>query len=245
VTPLVLAGIAAAVCLAGFVQGILGFGFGLVSMAIIPMLIGVKGAVPLVAVFGGCVNATLLVRFWGSLDARAASPLLIGTVAGLPVGVYLLRSLDPAVLFIALGVVVGAWVLNALRPGTKHAELGARSGGVLGVISGVLGGAFASGGPPAVVWISSKPWGPGQLRATLLAGFVIIAIGQWSLFGATGMLGLDEFKTAAICLPAAGVGSFLGARVGDRIEPAKFKRMMIIALAVVAANFVFKGIQGL
>ena len=244
-TPIVLACIAGVVMLAGIVQGVLGFGFGLTAMALIPLLIGVKAAVPLVAVFGGVVNLALLIRFRRDLDARAALPLLVGCGIGIPFGVWLLRSLDPALLVLGLGILVLGYVLNAARRGGQTRELGTGWGSALGLASGVLGGAFSTGGPPAVVWVSSKPWGPAQLRATLLADFTLIAAVQLSLFANNGMLTSTELKAAALGLPAAGLGSFLGARTGDRIDPKRFKQMMLGALAVVAGSFIAKGIRGL
>ncbi len=243
--PLVVACIAGAVFLAGFVQGVLGFGFGLVAMGLIPLLIGVKAAVPLVAVFAGSVNLVLLLRFRGNLDARAAAPLLGGAVLGIPIGVWLLRSLDPSVLMLALGLIVAGYVANAVRQGGQVHELGARWGAVLGLAAGVLGGAFSTGGPPAVVWVSSKPWEPAQLRVTLLSVFVLTSAVQLSLFAFSGMLTREGLTVNAMALPAAGLGSFLGARTGDRVNPDQFKRMMLGALGVVALTFVARGIRGL
>jgi uncharacterized protein len=244
-TPAIVACIAGAVMLAGFVQGVVGFGFGLVAMALIPLLLGVKGAVPLVAVFGGVVNLSLAVRYRRDLDVRAALPLFVGCALGIPAGVWLLRSLDPSLLTLTLGLLVGGYVVNAARQGGAVRELGPRWGGALGLVSGVLGGAFSSGGPPAVVWVSSKPWSPAQLRATLVTDFVIIAAVQITLFTSNGMLTMEKVKVAAIALPAAGVGSWLGARTGDRVDPKKFKKIMLGALGVVALNFIVKGLSGL
>ena len=244
-TTAVVAAIAGAILLAGFVQGALGFGFGLTAMALLPLLLGVKGAVPVVAVYGGLVNTILLVRFRHHLDLRAAAPLVAGTFLGIPVGVWLLRSLDPSILTLTLGVLVGGYVLHAVRQGGRVPELGSIWGGGLGLVSGVLGGAFSTGGPPAVVWVSSKPWGPPQIRATLLATFTVIGWVQVGLFLATGMVETQVFEIGAFLLPAAAIGSFLGARTGDRIAPERFKKVMLGALAIVALSFVLRGARGL
>lgn len=241
----VLAAIAAAVFVAAGVQGVLGFGFGLVAVALIPLIVGVKAAVPMIAVFALAVNGVLVARFWRDVPMHAAAPLLGSAVVGLPLGVWLLRSLDPAVLFIALGVLVGGYVANTLLRREQSAELGATWGGALGFAAGVLGGAFTTPGPPAVVWVSSKPWSPSQLRATLFLLFGGCAALQLGLFVATDMLTRDALLAGAVGLPAGALGSLTGAKLGDRIDPAVFKKLMLIALAVVAVQFVIKGARGL
>jgi len=242
VAPLLLAGIAGAVCLAGCIQGVLGFGFGLVAMGLLPLLLGVKGAVPVVATMALLVNSTLLYRFRDSFSLRDAAPLIGPAIVGIPIGVFALRSWSGDALMVALGILVLAYVAWGLSRATVP-QLGPRAGAALGLVAGVLGGAFSTAGPAAVVWVSSQPWPSRQLRATLVGLFAIGGSLQVALLTHAGLVNMDTLKVSAVALPAAALGSLLGAKLGDRVPQAQFRRIMLAGLGVLAFVFISNGVR--
>src|SRR3954470_24901177 len=95
--------IALGAALAGFVQGLSGFGFGLTAMALWAWTLEPRLAAAL-AVFGGLTGQLLAAftvrRGW---DGKALWPFLAGGLAGLPLGVWLLPRLDVVVFKAVLG----------------------------------------------------------------------------------------------------------------------------------------------
>src|SRR6188768_2808955 len=80
--------------LAGFIQGLSGFGFGLTAMAVWAWFLEPQLAAVLSlfgALTGQVVAAIMVRRRW---DLRTLAPFLAGGLAGLPIGVYLLPRLD-------------------------------------------------------------------------------------------------------------------------------------------------------
>ncbi|MCO4773390.1 MAG: sulfite exporter TauE/SafE family protein [Deltaproteobacteria bacterium] len=224
-------------------QGVLGFGFGLMAAGLLPWLLGVKGAVPVVATMALLVNGTLMVRFRHHVSFGDARPLILGALVGAPIGVFALRSASPGHLMVALGLVILAYVGRTLSRRTTPEPMGSVSGAVLGTLAGVLGGAFSTAGPPSVVWVSTQPWSSQQLRATLVTLFAVVGALQVSLLIRAGMLTTDTGLTAAIIAPAAALGSFVGARLGDRVPQDKFQRLMLAGLGVLACTFIFNGLR--
>ena len=110
-----------AVLLASLVQGTSGFGFGLVTMAILPLVLDVKEAVAVVAILGLGTAGLLLCLHWRHLDPRKFLPLLLGGVAAAPFGVAFLAEVPVALVTRVLGVALvayaahGLWI--SLRPG--------------------------------------------------------------------------------------------------------------------------------
>ena len=101
--------------LAGFVQGVAGFGFALVAMSV-----WVWGLPPqtaaVMAVAGslvGQVVAAFAVR--RSLAWTAMAPMLAGGLAGIPLGVWLLPRLDPVLFKFCLGLLLGRRPLRDAR----------------------------------------------------------------------------------------------------------------------------------
>ncbi len=101
----------------GFVQGLSGFAFGLVAMAVWAWLLDPVLAGPLV-VFGSLVGQLLSA---GSIrrgfDPRRVLPFVAGGVLGVPLGVALLRQIDPLAFKLAVGVLLAVWCGTVARAG--------------------------------------------------------------------------------------------------------------------------------
>lgn len=241
--------IAAAVALvAAFVQGVVGFGFGLVSMALLPLWIPVDDAVPIVAVFCLMVNGSLLVQLRRNVRARDARPLLLGGLAGIPLGVLFLDSAAPTLLRAVLGVLlVGYVALSLLRRqrGRAPVEASNRWGLLAGFSGGLLGAAFNTGGPPAVLYVAAKPsWPPAVVKANLQAFFVMTSVVQLSMFAATGILSTEHLAIDAGAIPMAVLGAWLGNRASASLDKQRFHSLLLIALALLGGSFLLRAALG-
>src|SRR5690606_6911993 len=95
--------------IAGFVQGLSGFAFSMVSLAIWAWVLEPDLAAVL-TVFGvlvGQVAGALSVR--QAFPWKSLLPFVIGGALGVPFGLVLLPLLDPAVFKLLLGVVLVVW----------------------------------------------------------------------------------------------------------------------------------------
>jgi hypothetical protein len=146
VTDLLLFGI---VFVAALLQTTSGFGFALMAMPLVALVIGVKAAAPLVALVGLTLYAVNLVRYRRGFDRRVALPLAVAMALGVPLGVWSLGNLDEQIVKSVLAVVLIAYALYGVwkpRTAPLRSSLWAYPAGFL---AGVLGGAFNTPGPPA------------------------------------------------------------------------------------------------
>ena len=80
--------------LAAFTQSLTGFGSALVSMAVLPGLIGIRTAAPLVALITVTIDGVLLARYRQALNLRAIWRLVAALVLGVPLGILVLRRVE-------------------------------------------------------------------------------------------------------------------------------------------------------
>ncbi|NJN53720.1 MAG: sulfite exporter TauE/SafE family protein [Anaerolineae bacterium] len=106
--------VALIVFLAVFVQATAGFGLALVSMPLLTAVIGLPAAAPMMAVIGMAVELVLLLRFREAVNMRAVRGLVIAALIGTPLGLFLLRVIDPAAGARLLGLLVAGYALYAL-----------------------------------------------------------------------------------------------------------------------------------
>jgi len=94
--------LALALCTAGFVQGLTGFGFGLVSMSLMPLVIGVKQAAAISTMFSFLATITTFFRHHREYNWRLGFAFLVSVCIGVPAGVFFLEQAGEGVLLRAL-----------------------------------------------------------------------------------------------------------------------------------------------
>jgi uncharacterized membrane protein YfcA len=127
----------------GFVQGLSGFAFGLVSMSFWAWSLDPKLA-SVLAVFGGLTGQVIAaVSVRRGFHFRLLLPFVLGGLAGVPMGVWLLPRLDVHAFKAVLGALLVLWcpaMLLAKRlPRIMHGRHLADAAAA-GLASGVMGG---------------------------------------------------------------------------------------------------------
>jgi uncharacterized protein len=168
-----LVSVAGVLALAGFAQGLTGFGFGLIAMGLLPLVVGLDEAQAVATLTGvvACVAMTgVALRHvqWSSVRH-----LWLSTILGVPLGYFVLTMFSPSVVIRLLGLAICLLVFFEIFVTRWYAvRLPDWSGWCIGLASGALSGAFNIGGPPLVAYVFDRPWSKEQQVATLSSVFV-------------------------------------------------------------------------
>lgn len=92
--------------IAGLVQGLAGFAFGLVALSFFAFVLGPVQSVIVVTGLAFVFTFVGLLTLYREVEFRALGILLIGTVLGTPIGVWVLTSVAAATLRRLIGVVI-------------------------------------------------------------------------------------------------------------------------------------------
>ena len=145
-----------------------------------------------------------------------------------------------------LGVPVTAFALVQLAGRDLRIQLRHRNGAeyALGTIGGLYGGISGVWGPPVIVYLVSV--GAEKREAVRVQG-VIFLIGGVVLLAAHLQSGVINDQTlplsAALVVPSA-LGMWLGFRLQDRLDPLRFRRWILILLAITGLNLVREAVMG-
>lgn len=162
---------------ATFVHGFTGFAFGIVSISFLALttvdLELATAAITLQAlVVAGCI--LFLTARRDPIHWRLIALLAVGSSIGMPCGYWLLETFKDQTAFrIVLGVVIVCFGLHGLLP-RRPVKLRRIWGLPLGIMSGCIGGATVSGGPPIIYFLYSQTDDPRTMKATVQTIFILV-----------------------------------------------------------------------
>lgn len=231
--------IAAILFLSAFTQGLSGFGVALVSMALLPKLIGIQASIALVALIAFVVDLSVLLRYWRSLQFKTMLPLILASFVGVPLGIFLLRRLDEAVTLPILGVIIAGYALYALL-GLELPKLQGRGWAYgTGFLGGLLGGAYNTPGPPIIVYASCQQWEPdtfkGNLQTFFIQNSIIVLLGHYL----SGNLTPEIWSMFWRGLPWLLGGIVTGLSMDRWLNPETFRKIVLVLLVVTGLRLVF------
>ncbi|MGV2908654.1 sulfite exporter TauE/SafE family protein [Achromobacter sp. AGC25] len=221
--------VAAGAVVAGFVQGLSGFAFGLVAMSFWVWAVDPKVAATL-TVFGGLLGqliAAFSVRRgfkWNQL-----LPFVLGGIAGIPVGVWLLPLVDANTFKIGLGVILLIWcpaMLFAQRIPKIDAG-GKLADAVAGLAGGVLGGFGGFTGVIPTLWCVLRGFRREEQRAIIQNFNLAMLIVIMGTYIATGLVTKATLPLFAIVAPAMLIPTFLGTRMYKGISDLRFRQIVL------------------
>ena len=106
--------------LAGFIQGLSGFGSVLVALPILVLFLDFDLAVPLASIWGMTINTILLLQLRAHLRLKNILPLTLAAIPGIPLGVYILVNANTRLLEMLLGVLLLIFSLYFIWSGGKR-----------------------------------------------------------------------------------------------------------------------------
>ncbi len=218
---------------AGALRGFTGFGFALMAVPALALVMAPAAAVPCALLLQTVAGAQLLPKLWRKVDWASLRPLLLGAAAGSPFGVFLLSALPADPMRAAIGVVVLLAVLALWRaPGLKAMP---PPGATLAVgwLSGLLNGATAMGGPPVIALYLASPGGVAIGRASLIAFFFFGSLVSIAFAAAAGLFSLPSLVFGAVMFLPMTVGNLLGDRAFDLAGAAHYRRVALYVLLAV------------
>lgn len=219
-----------------FLQGITGFGSGLVAIPLLSLLIPLTMLTPMVSL----INVTLAVYLaWllrHYLTLRRWAPLFITGVLGTLGGNFALAYLPLTALQLGMAVFVIAtgllfWFGVQLKLPTRTPQQAS-----VGLLSGFANGALTLGGPPVVLFLTANRLGRSEFRATLAIFFLALGLTNVISFGFQGRYATVDLHALTMLILGALLGAYGGHRLSGTLSETNFRRLTL--LLVISAGLI-------
>jgi uncharacterized membrane protein YfcA len=228
------------VLVACFVQGLAGFGIGLVALAFLPFMMAPATAVVLMTVYAAVLILVIFLPLRREFLWADVRDLLIGTIAGVPVGVWVLASLPASALNRLIGLALIGVVL--LEVGGRYPRLHGRVWAIaFGFASGAVGGAIGTPGPPVIIYATMQSWTPRTMKANIQAFLVVNQLVTVTSYWWAGLVTREVLVFAAAFSVPAVAGVLAGMALFDRIDPVRFRRLVFGLLFVSGIVLLVRG----
>ena len=231
--------VAALIVFVGYVIfGVTGFGASPITIPVLAHFLPLTFVLALASLLDLASALVLGFHTRRQADRRELLPF---TFLGLALGVTLLVKLPRSIALLALGIFVCLHALHiVLRRGSSR-QLSRVWAAPAGVVGGVLGALFGTGGPPYVAYLTGRLRDPGAQRATI-SQMVILSVGlRVIIFAVAGLLFTRNLWTAVgLLLPVAWIGVWVGHRIQLRVAPAMLARVIALALFVTGASLIVR-----
>jgi uncharacterized membrane protein YfcA len=220
--------------LATFIRSALGFGEALVAVPLLALVLPVQVAAPLAVLVSITVATIVVIQDWRNVHLSSAGWLVFSTLFGIPLGLFLLKTVPESIFKAVLGAFIIAFALYSLA-GRKPELHNDRLAPLFGFTAGVLGGAYGMNGPPLVVYGVLRRWTPVQFRATLQGYFLVASIIGMAGYAMTGLWTRTVSRYFLLSLPLAFIAIFAGRAFHRRLSSARFLFCVNIGLALIGA----------
>ncbi|MGE0725000.1 MAG: sulfite exporter TauE/SafE family protein [Alphaproteobacteria bacterium] len=217
---------------AGFVSGLIGFGFALVAAPLWLRILEPIDVTTLVVAYGVVTQGYTIWTMRRDLRLGPSVPLIVGGLLGVPLGVSIVSAIDPHAFRIAIGIFMmayTAWLLARPRVGRLRGGGRIADGGA-GFASGVLGGMAGFSGPIAALWCTLRPWSKDEQRQALQPYLLVMHVSTLLSLAVAGSLDRKLGTNLLLGLPLVVVSLWLGFRIYRRMRDESFRRIVLWVL---------------
>ena len=230
-----------AVLLLGISKSGFGTGFGSLAVPLMALSVTVPQAAAILMPVLLVIDLFGLAVFRKNMDLAFLRFLVPFGVLGSLIGALLFKVMDA---HLVAGLVGGFTLLflaqRLLFPPKPDSKPPPRwLGAILTVTSGFTSFVAHAGGPPVSAYVIPMRLSPVQFAATMAWFFFAINMSKWIPYAWLGLLDARNMATSLALLPVVPLGVWVGLRMGRRISPQHFYRLIAVGMFLTGTKLVW------
>lgn len=243
-SPLATVWCAVALTVGYAVRGVAGFGAGVIAAPLLAFTMPMTTIAPLVTLLGLAASVRQAFRGWREIAWKSVLRFVPGTLVGVPLGLWAVKTADQEFLIRLLGAYVVAYAMwsllgeRLLGRTLKLPDWAVHPIGVGGALIATLFGGLA--GPLYVTYFDSLGLAKGVFRVTVSTTLLTLSVVRSVGYLAAGVFRAEDFMLVAAALIPAGIGTLIGEWVHDRIAPDVFRASVGALLVLSGSALLFR-----
>lgn len=228
-------------CLGGFTKGVISWGFPVISLPILTIVLPPTSA--LFLLFFPIIFANIReINFKNMSNYNKLIPFSIGIFSGILIGSYIFHNTKSEIISIAIGITIIIFAFINFK-GFKINEILVSNklfGLLYGLFSGVIGGMTTVLGPLMIIYLVSLNFS--KERFSQNVSFLVFAtlIPLYIMFFIYQKVVINDFLVTSLALIPAMFMQYLGLKIRDKIPQKTFKNLTLIFLTFVGLLVLYK-----
>lgn len=160
-------------------------------------------------------------------------PMGIAACLFMPLGLWLLASVDQVVLTRTIAAIVVAFSLLMLAGWRTDLRYRPAISAGIGAVSGAMVATTSIAAPPVLLYLLSGRDAPAVIRANIIAYYFVILCVLLALLLLTGLASWIALARAALLCPVMLIGSWIGARLFRGADERTYRTVALLVLLAV------------
>jgi len=224
--------------LGGLVNGLSGFGFGIMALGVWLLVLPPIVAGPLVVICIIGSNLQAMPRIWPSVNLRRTAPFVAGGVLGVPMGVALLGVISVVAfkITVALVILVFLVAMLVLGPRVTLPPRAERFNFGIGLIGGAASGLAGFAGVAPTIWATLLRWDKPTKRGIFQSYNLTMAVLSFLTLLWAGFITQELLALAVIAAPVSMASAWVGVRIYGRLGETQFHGLLMGILGASALS---------
>ena len=207
-----------------------GFGIGMTTIPVLLFILEPQTVIVVVNSVSLALFVLIVYQNRDELPVRSVGPWALAGLAGVPVGVLILKGSDAGLLKIAITTVTIALTLVVAFNVKARFPSGLAAGLVIGFLVSVTLNALGIGGPIMALYALTQNWSRNAVRGSLSLYFLFVEVAGVIGYGVAGLLTTERIALILIAVAPVTLGFWLATHLVKRMNDVVFRRATVVAI---------------
>ena len=222
------------VFIASIIRGFNGFGFSATCISGFSFILPAIEIVPIILALEVVISIFMVPYIWSKIDWKFVFKILLGIIIGSPVGLYLLKHLNPETTHLSVCLMVIFFSILLMK-GYSNQKINNNYGKIFtGIVSGILNGLTTLGGMPVALFLLITSIQPAVIRGSLAALFFLTDIYAFILSFFAGIVDITTIYRIVPLIIVLPIGVFIGNRFFIKSKEETYRKVVFYFLIFIS-----------
>jgi len=222
------------VLIASIIRGFNGFGFSATCMSGFSFILPAIEIVPIILALEVAISVFMIPYIWKKIDWRFVFKILLGIIIGSPIGLYLLKHLNPQTIHLSVCFLIIFFSILLMK-GYFNKKIDNNYGKFFtGLVSGTLNGLTTLGGMPVALFLLITSIQPAVIRGSLAALFFVTDIYAFVLSFFSGIVDMTTIYRVIPLIIILPLGVFIGDKFFVKSKEETYRKIVFYFLIAIS-----------
>ena len=222
------------VFIASIIRGFNGFGFSAICISGFSFILPAIEIVPIILALEVVISIFMVPYIWNKIDWGFVFKILLGIIIGSPIGLYLLKYLNPQTTHLSVCLLVIFFSILLMK-GFSNQKINNNYGKFFtGIISGALNGLTTLGGMPVALFLLITSIQPAVIRGSLAALFFLTDIYAFILSFFSGIVDMTTIYRVIPLIIILPLGVFIGDKFFVKSKEETYRKVVFYFLIIIS-----------